>query len=33
MIDMEWARHNGIVNIGIACGPSNLVVFDEDESR
>jgi hypothetical protein len=30
MIDLEWAKHGGVANIGIACGPSNLVVLDED---
>jgi hypothetical protein len=30
MIDLEWGKHGGLVNIGIACGPSNLVVLDED---
>ena len=31
MILMEWRKHNGLCNIGIACGPSNLVVLDEDQ--
>lgn len=31
MIDREWERRRGIANIGIACGPSDLVVLDEDE--
>jgi len=30
MIDQQWARHGGAANIGISCGPSNLVVLDED---
>jgi hypothetical protein len=31
MIDREWAKHGGLANIAIACGPSNLVVLDEDK--
>lgn len=30
MIDLEWSKHRGLANPAIACGPSNLVVFDED---
>jgi len=30
MIDMEWDKRGGLANIGISCGPSGLVVFDED---
>src|SRR3954471_9964232 len=30
MIQAVWAKHGGLANIGIACGPSNLVVLDED---
>jgi P4 family phage/plasmid primase-like protien len=30
MIEREWAKHGGLANIGVACGPSNLVVLDED---
>jgi Bifunctional DNA primase/polymerase, N-terminal/AAA domain len=30
MIDLEWDKHGGLANIGIACGPSNIVVLDED---
>ncbi len=30
MIDLEWGKHRGLANIGVACGPSNLVVLDED---
>lgn len=30
MIEQQWVKHHGRANIGIACGPSNLVVFDED---
>ena len=30
MIDMEWGKRGGNANIGIATGPSSLVVFDED---
>lgn len=31
LIDMEWGKRGGHANIGIATGPSNLVVFDEDQ--
>jgi Bifunctional DNA primase/polymerase, N-terminal len=31
MIDLAWGKHDGLANIGIACGPSNLVVLDEDQ--
>ncbi len=31
MIDMAWQKHGGLCNVAIACGPSNLVVLDEDE--
>lgn len=31
MIDIAWNKHRGVANIGIACGPSQLVVLDEDE--
>lgn len=31
MIDLEWGKHRGKLNIGVACGPSNLVVLDEDQ--
>jgi hypothetical protein len=31
MIDLEWEKHGGLANIGIACGPSELVVLDEDQ--
>jgi hypothetical protein len=31
MIDFEWEKHRGAANIGISCGPSGLVVLDEDE--
>ena len=31
MIDLEWTKHGGLANIAIACGPSNLVVLDEDQ--
>jgi hypothetical protein len=30
-IDRAWSKRHGIANIGIACGPSNLVVLDEDQ--
>jgi len=30
MIAQQWARHGGLANIAVACGPSNLVVLDED---
>jgi len=30
MINLEWDKHRGLANIGISCGPSNLVVLDED---
>ena len=30
MIDQAWARRGGVANIAVACGPSNLVVLDED---
>jgi len=32
MIDMEWDKRGGLANIGIACGPSSLLDFDEDEN-
>jgi hypothetical protein len=32
MIDLEWGKRRGVANIAIACGPSGLVVFDEDEA-
>lgn len=31
MIRDAWAKRGGLCNIGIACGPSGLVVLDEDE--
>jgi putative DNA primase/helicase len=31
MIELAWHKRSGLFNIGIACGPSNLVVLDEDE--
>jgi hypothetical protein len=30
MIDREWTKYRGLANIGVACGPSQLVVLDED---
>jgi Bifunctional DNA primase/polymerase, N-terminal len=32
MIEREWGRYRGLANIGVACGPSNLVVLDEDKA-
>jgi P4 family phage/plasmid primase-like protien len=32
MIDAGWEGRSGLANIGIACGPSNLVVLDEDKA-
>jgi hypothetical protein len=32
MIDLEWEKHGGLANIGIACGPSGLVILDEDQA-
>jgi putative DNA primase/helicase len=32
MIDLAWAKHRGLANLGIACGPSGLVVLDEDKT-
>ena len=32
MIDQAWARRANLANIGIACGPSNIVVLDEDQA-
>ncbi len=29
-ISLGWRKHRGACNIGIACGPSSLVVLDED---
>lgn len=29
-IDLQWDKRRGLANIGIACGPSNLVILDED---
>ena len=31
MINLEWTKHGDLANIAIACGPSNIVVLDEDE--
>jgi hypothetical protein len=31
MIEREWAKHGGLANVAVACGPSNLVILDEDE--
>jgi P4 family phage/plasmid primase-like protien len=31
MIDLVWDEYRGLANIGVACGPSNLVVLDGDE--
>jgi hypothetical protein len=31
MIDLAWEKHGGLANIAVACGPSNLVILDEDE--
>jgi Bifunctional DNA primase/polymerase, N-terminal/AAA domain len=30
-IDLTWAQHGDLANIAISCGPSGLVVLDEDE--
>jgi hypothetical protein len=30
MIGLEWEKHGGLANFGVACGPSGLVVLDED---
>lgn len=32
MIDLEWGKRGGVANIGVACGPTNLVVLDEDQA-
>ena len=32
MIEQAWARRANLANIGIACGPSNIVVLDEDQA-
>lgn len=32
MIDMKWGEYGGTANIGISCGPTGLVVLDEDEA-
>lgn len=32
MIESGWAKCGGLANVGIACGPSNLVVLDEDQA-
>ena len=31
MIELAWAKHCGLANIAVACGPSNLIILDEDE--
>ena len=31
-IDIAWNKYNGLANIGIACGPSGIVVLDEDQA-
>ncbi len=31
-IDRAWAKHGGLANVAIACGPSDLVVLDEDQA-
>lgn len=30
MIDLGWGKHRGLANPAVSCGPSNLVVLDED---
>jgi hypothetical protein len=30
MLDINWRRRGGLANPAVNCGPSNLVVFDED---
>jgi P4 family phage/plasmid primase-like protien len=30
MIEREWGKHGGLANIAVSCGPSGLVVLDED---
>ena len=32
MIDLVWENRDGLANVAVACGPSNLVVLDEDAS-
>ncbi len=32
LIDLAWQQRRGLANIGVACGPTNLVVFDEDKA-
>ena len=31
-IDLAWSKYNGLANIAIACGPSGIVVLDEDQA-
>ena len=31
-IDLAWSKYNGLANIGISCGPSGIVVLDEDQA-
>ena len=31
-IDLAWSKYGGLANIAVACGPSNLVVLDEDQA-
>jgi Bifunctional DNA primase/polymerase, N-terminal len=31
MIDLEWGKHGGLANPAVACGPSNIVILDEDQ--
>jgi hypothetical protein len=30
MIDLAWGKHDGLANIAVSCGPSGVVVLDED---
>jgi hypothetical protein len=30
MIEQQWAKHDGVANIAVSAGPSNLVILDED---
>ncbi|MBS1693183.1 MAG: bifunctional DNA primase/polymerase [Actinobacteria bacterium] len=32
MIDLVWTKHGGQANPAVSCGPSNLVILDEDEA-
>jgi hypothetical protein len=32
MIELAWTSRGGLANIGVSCGPTNIVVLDEDQA-